>query len=92
MGKKYYAPWKKRDNRIPARTLYFYDKEVVTSIIEKYGIEERKAISDFLSSETYQMLIDPETELYKVSPLIIFDIWEAEKVTGNPRQSVYIRP
>ena len=46
---------------------------------------------DFLTSETYQMLIDPEMELYKVSPLIIFDMWETEKVTGNPRQSIYIR-
>ncbi len=78
-------------NRIAARTLNFYDKEVVSNIVEKYGMDERKAISDFLASETYQMLIDPEMELYKVSPLIIFDMWEIEKVTGNPRQSVYIR-
>lgn len=79
-------------NRIPARTLNFFDKEVVKNIVDKYGFDERKAISEFLSSETYKMLIDPEMELYKVSPLIIFDMWEAEKVTGNPRASVYIRP
>ncbi len=78
-------------NKITARTLNFYDKEVVTNIVEKYGIDERKAISDFLSSETYRMLINPDMELYKVSPLIIFDMWETEKVTGNPRQSIYIR-
>ncbi len=78
-------------NRISSRTLNFYDKEVVTSIIEKYGFDERKAIDDFLSSETYRMLIDPEMELYKVGPQIIFDMWEAEKVTGNPRLSIYIR-
>jgi hypothetical protein len=77
--------------KVPARILNFMDKEVVRSIIDKYGIDERKAISDFLSSETYRMLIDPETELYKVSPLIIFDMWEAEKVTGDPRSSIYIR-
>ena len=77
--------------KVPARLLNFMDKEVVRSIIDKYGIDERKAISDFLSSETYRMLIDPETELYKVSPLIIFDMWEAEKVTGDPRSSIYIR-
>lgn len=74
--------------KVPARILNFMDKEVVRSIIDKYGIDERKAISDFLSSETYRMLIDPETELYKVSPLIIFDMWEAEKVTGDPRSSI----
>ncbi len=78
-------------DRIPARTLNFFDKEVVTRMIEKYGFEEREAISAFLNSETYQMLIDPEMELYKVSPLIIFDMWEAEKITGNPRNSIYIR-
>ena len=77
--------------KVPARILNFMDKEVVRSIIDKYGIDERKAISDFLSSETYRMLIDPETELYEVSPLIIFDMWEAEKVTGDPRSSIYIR-
>lgn len=55
-------------------------------------MDERKAISDFLESETYQMLIDPETDLYKVSPLIIFDMWEVEKISGDPRLSVYIRP
>ena len=77
--------------KVPARILNFMDKEGVRSIIDKYGIDERKAISDFLSSETYRMLIDPETELYKVSPLIIFDMWEAEKVTGDPRSSIYIR-
>ena len=79
------------NKRISARTLNFYDKEVVSNIVEKYGMDERKAIWDFLTSETYQMLIDPEMELYKVSPLIIFDMWETEKVTGNPRQSIYIR-
>lgn len=79
------------NKRIAARTLNFYDKEVVNSIIEKYGLDDREAIREFLFSETYRMLLDPETELYKVSPLIIFDMWEAEKVTGNPRRSIYIR-
>lgn len=78
-------------NKIPARTLSFFDNEVVSRIISKYGFEERKAINAFLESETYRMLIDPEMELYKASPLIIFDMWEAEKVTGNPRASIYIR-
>lgn len=77
--------------RVPARTLNFFDKEVVRNIIDKYGLDERMAIREFLYSETYKMLIDPEMELYKASPLIIFDMWEAEKVTGDPRSSIYIR-
>ena len=58
---------------------------------EKYGIDEKSAIIRFLKSETYQMLIDAETEVYKMSPRIVFDIWEAENVTGNPKNSQYIR-
>ncbi len=76
---------------IPARTMNFFDKEVVSNIVEKYGMDERIAIAEFLGSETYRMLADPEMELYRHSPLVIFDMWESEKVTGNPRNSVYIR-
>lgn len=79
------------NERVHARTLSFFDREVVNNIVSKYGFNERDAISNFLQSETYKMLIDPQMELYKVSPLILFDMWEAEKVTGNPRSSVYIR-
>lgn len=77
--------------KIPARTMNFFDKEVVSNIVQKYGMDEKKAISEFLSSETYRMLADPLTELYRQSPLIVFDMWESEKITGNPRNSVYIR-
>ena len=37
------------------------------------------------------MLIDPELEIYKMSPAAVFDMWESEKVTGDPRRSQYIR-
>ena len=76
---------------IPARTLNFFDKEVVGSIVEKYGMDEKKAIAEFLASETYRMLTDPEMELYRQSPLVVFDMWESEKITGDPRNSIYIR-
>lgn len=77
--------------KVAARTLDFFDRQVVSLIIEKYGIEERDAIKKFLTSETYQMLVDVETEVYKMSPRIVFDMWESEIVTGNPRNSQYIR-
>ena len=38
-----------------------------------------------------QMLIDPELEICTLSPLIVFDMWECEKIAGNPRRSQYIR-
>lgn len=77
--------------RVSARTLDFFDRQVVSMIIEKYGINEMEAIKNFITSETYQMLIDVETEVYKMSPRIVFDMWESEKVTGDPRNSQYIR-
>ena len=76
---------------IPARTLDFFDRHVVKSIVEKYGFDELQAIKAFINSETYAMLQDPELELYKVSPLIIFDMWESEQITGNLRNSLYLR-
>ena len=45
-------------------------------IVEKYGMDEKTAIRKFIKSETYQMLIDVETEVYKMSPRIVFDMWE----------------
>ena len=50
-----------------------------------------KAIRSFLFSETYQMLLDPLTGVYTFSPQIVFEMWESEMITGNPRNSQYIR-
>jgi hypothetical protein len=76
---------------IGAGILDFYDRQVSQMIIDKYGFEERKALRAFLESETYELLLDSELEIYKMSPCIIFDMWESEQVTGNPRDSQYIR-
>lgn len=51
----------------------------------------KNAIRRFIESETYQMLCDPELEIYKMSPRIVFDMWESEQITGDPRNSQYIR-
>lgn len=77
--------------RVDARKMDFYDRQVSQLIIDKYGVKEREAVRDFIESETYQMLLDVELEVYKMSPLIIFDMWESEKITGDPRNSRYIR-
>lgn len=74
-----------------ARMLVFFDRHVSQMIAEKYGLDEKQAIRAFLESETYRMLSDPETLIYTFSPLVVFDLWECEKVTGDPRQSQYIR-
>ena len=71
--------------------LSFYNSKVSQMIVEKYGFEPLTALRKFLFSETYKMLADPELEMWDFSPFGIFDMWEAEQVTGNPRNSLYIR-
>lgn len=78
-------------SQVDARKLDFYDRQVSQLIIEKYGVDEREAVRSFIESETYQMLLDVELDIYKMSPRIVFDMWESEKVTGEPRNSQYIR-
>lgn len=78
-------------NKVDVYTLDFYDRMVSKYIIEKYGLTEKDALRRFVSSETYRMLADPELEMWDFSPFGIFDMWEAEQVTGDPRNSLYIR-
>ena len=60
--------------------LQFYDNEVSLLISNKYGYPIMDSYRIFLFSKTYQMLCNPELEM-----------WEAELVTGEPRNSLYIR-
>ena len=69
----------------------YYDKEITELISSKYGYTPMDALRAFLQSETRAMLEDPELEMWEFSPLALFDLWEAEKVTGDPRNSAYIR-
>ena len=73
------------------RILDFFDRHVSEMIIEKYGFDDRDALRSFLESETYQMLLDAEQEVYTMSPRIVFDMWESDKITGDPRNSQYMR-
>lgn len=78
-------------NKTNVRTLDFFDRYNIKKIVEKYGFDEKTALRKFIISETYRMLADKELELYTMSPEIIFDMWEAEQITGNPRNSLYLR-
>ncbi len=71
--------------------LCFYNEKVTAMICDKYGINQMNALRRFLFSETYQMLRDPELEMWDFGPIGIFDMWESEQVTGDPRNSLYIR-
>lgn len=71
--------------------LSFYNERVSQMIVEKYAIEPLAALRKFLFSETYRMLANEDLEMWDFSPFGIFDMWEAEQITGDPRNSLYIR-
>lgn len=78
-------------NKDMSHILDFYDRKVTEMICNKYGIEPMMALRRFLFSKTYQMLSDPELEMWDFSPLGIFDMWESEEITGSPVNSLYLR-
>lgn len=49
------------------------------------------ALRLFLASETRSMLLDDDLKMWHFSPLAIYDMWENEQATGNPRNSLYLR-
>ena len=77
--------------RLSARQIDFFDRQVGELMGGKYGMDDREAVRAFIESKTYQLLLDVESEVYTMSPHIIFDMWESEKITGDPRNSQYIR-
>ncbi|MBR1608453.1 MAG: hypothetical protein IJ678_02425 [Kiritimatiellae bacterium] len=78
-------------NALPPDVLDYYDAEVVRRIVEKHGFGEREALGLFLRSKTYRMLADPEMQMTQFGPGGIFDIWESERITGDPLRSDYLR-
>lgn len=71
--------------------LDYYDREVIALIVDKYNMDYREAMRSFLLSETHAMLEDPANGLLSFPVRAVFDMWEAEQVTGNPRNSSYVR-
>ena len=77
--------------KISLISLDCYNKNVIKMIMEKYGMTEMEAAREFLMSETHRMLEDADMAMWEFSARAIFDMWEVEKITGNPRNSVYLR-
>ena len=77
------------------KTVYFaidyYDRQTISRIMEKYGMDPMDATRRFLLSETHAMLEDPECGMMCLPDDAVFDMWEAEQVTGDPRDSIYVR-
>lgn len=77
--------------KISVFSLDCYNKNVIKMIMEKYGLTEMEASREFLMSETHRMLEDADMAMWEFSARAIFDMWEVEKITGNPRNSVHLR-
>lgn len=77
--------------RIESFSLDYYNKKVIQRIMRKYDMDQMSAARAFLTSETHRMLENAEMAMWEFSERAIFDMWEAERVTGDPRNSVYLR-
>lgn len=77
--------------KMSADVLDYYDEEIVKMISEKYGWKPMDALRKFLDSETYRMLSNAELEMWEFGPEAILDMWENEQISGNPRNSAYLR-
>lgn len=50
-----------------------------------------EATQSFMMSKTHAMLEDADYGLLSFSENAVFDMWEAERITGDVRNSVYVR-
>jgi hypothetical protein len=78
-------------NKISVFSLDYYNKNVILRIAEKYGLDIMDAARAFLTSEIHSMIEDPELEMWEFSERAVFDMWEVERITGDPRNSTYLR-
>lgn len=79
------------NNRTRPSILQDMDTEVAMAIAKSRGISLMDALRLFLASETHEMLLDDNLKLWYFSPLVLFDMWENEIATGDPRNSLYIK-
>ena len=78
-------------NKTDPEIVDYYDVQVVRMIAEKYGFSQMESLRQFVLSRTHELLEDEETGMTAFGAGGVFDIWDAEKVTGDPRNSIYIR-
>ena len=63
--------------KLSADRIIFFDKYVGKLIVEKYGLADKEAIRLFISSETYQMLLDTGKwkSYWRTKKLTIYKRW-----------------
>ncbi len=77
-------------NRTKPFILQNTDTEVVGLIAKSRAISKMDALRLFLNSKTHEMLLDDDMKMWYFSGLALFDIWESEVATGDPRNSLYL--
>lgn len=70
---------------------YAYTRHIVASISQKYRLDEKSALLKFINSKTNEMFSNVNLLMWEFSPNVIFEIWECEQITGDPRNSEYLR-
>jgi len=58
-------------------------------IVERNGLSEQEAIIAFYQSKIAQKLSDENILLRQMSPYLLYELWNAEKTTGDYRKSIY---
>jgi hypothetical protein len=52
---------------------------VIMAVAENYGISEEEAIERFYGSNTYALLEDADSGLWRLSDLAILDVYDSEQ-------------
>ena len=78
-------------SKMPYYAIDYYDRQVIQSIMDKYGIGAFDAMFRFIRSQTHALLEDAENGMWSYPAYAIFDMWEVEQITGDPRDSLYVR-
>ena len=78
-------------NRLEPDVVEYYDQEAVRMICEKYGMQPMEALRTVVCSKTHEMLENADMGMTDFGAGALFDMWECEQITGDPRRSVYIR-
>ncbi len=79
------------DKRLQEHVRHYIDAEVSTLIAGNRKIDPMDGLRIFLNSETYAMLCDDTLAMWEFSPLALYDMWENEVKTGDPRNSFYLK-
>ena len=78
-------------NRQDPDILDFYDYEMTLAASRKHGMDPLEALRRFVGSKTYALLLDADCGMASFGAPAVFDIWETEMATGDPRNSIHVR-